>query len=65
MGIHGIPHRVDGDVEGSKSARPRPMIDFVLAPTDMQVAQVQVLGRIAVQTDHRMVLAEVQIKSTY
>ena len=41
------------------------MIDFIVTPSDMQVAQVQVLGRIPVRTDHCMVLAEVQIKGTY
>ena len=46
-------------------AHERSMIHFILAPSDMQVAQVQVLGRIPVRTDHRMVLAEVQIKGTY
>ena len=35
------------------------MIDFILAPSDMQVAQVQVLGPIPVRTDRCMVLAEV------
>ena len=46
-------------------AHKRCMIDFILAPSDMQVAQVQVLGRILVQTDHCMVLAELHIKGTY
>ena len=41
------------------------MIDFILALSDMQVAQVQVLRHIPVRTDHRMVPAEVQIKGTY
>ena len=40
-------------------------MDFILAPRDMQVARVQVLGRILVRTDHRMVLVEVQINGTY
>ena len=46
-------------------AHERSMIDFILAPSDMQIAQVQDLGRIPVRTDHRMVLAGVQIKGTY
>ena len=46
-------------------AHERSMIDFIQAPSDLQVAQVQVLGRIPVRTDHRMVVAEVQIKGTY
>ena len=46
-------------------AHERSMIDFILAPSDMRVAQVQVLGRIPVRTEHRMVLGEVQIKGTY
>ena len=46
-------------------AHERSMIDFILAPTDMQIAQVQVLGRIPVRTDHRIVVAEVQIKGTH
>ena len=41
------------------------MIRFIPAPSDMHVAQVQVLRRMPVWTDHRMVLAEVQIKGTY
>ena len=44
-------------------AHDRSMIGFILAPSDMHVAQVQVLGRIPVQTDNRMVLAEVQSKA--
>ena len=41
------------------------MIDSIVAHNDMQVAQVQVLGRIPVRTHHRMVPADVQIKGTY
>ena len=61
MGIHSLPRRVDLDVEGSGGAR----LDFIVASSDMQVAQVQVLGRIPMRRDHRMVLAEVHIKGTY
>ena len=43
----------------------RSMIDFIVTASKMQVAQVHVLGRIPVRTDHRMVRAEVQIKGTY
>ena len=46
-------------------AHERSMIDFILIPNDMPVTHVQVLGRIPVRTDHRMVLAEVQIQGTY
>ena len=46
-------------------ARERSMIDFILAPSDMQVALVQVLGSIPVRRDHRMVVAEVRLKGTY
>ena len=45
-------------------AHERSMIDFILAMSDMKVAKVQVLGRIPVRTDHRMVPAEVHIKGT-
>ena len=41
------------------------MIDFILAPSDLQVTQMEVLGGIPVQTDNCMVLVEVQIKGTY
>ena len=46
-------------------AHERFMIDFILAPSDMEAAEVLVLRPIPVRTDHRMVLAEVQINGTY
>ena len=46
-------------------AHERSMIDCIMALSDMQVAQVQVLGCIPVRMDHRMVPAEVQIQGTY
>ena len=46
-------------------AQERSMLDFVMAPTEVAVGQVQVLGHIPVRTDHRMVVADIRVPGTF
>ena len=41
------------------------MLDFVMAPAEVTVGQVQVLGHIPVRTDHRMVVADIRVQGTF
>ena len=37
------------------------MIDFVLVPETIQVMRIQVIGHMPIRTDHRMIIAELQV----
>ena len=41
----------------------RSMLDFILAPADVQVEPSQVVGNILVRTDHRLLVATVRLPS--
>ena len=46
-------------------AQERSMLDFVMAPADVVVGHVQVLGHIPVRTDHRMVVADIRLPGAF
>ena len=46
-------------------AQERSMLDFVMAPADVVVGHVQVLGHIPVRTDHQMVVADIRVPGAF